>query len=207
MSRQDSSTFSHSSHPDAGKVCQNCGVTDTPQWRRGPSGKRTLCNACGVKWSSGRLHLPANLISSSFPFSLSESENNLSEVQSTFEEVEVGTTAWKIQLEVSRLKSKLRETEKGQKKLTRLLSEAHSVDREVDRCYRKIISSAKKSLPKFHSPKYGKKLDNLFHKYEDEFDADLNDQDLKITYGNSGDRDNFLEHQLITRFVKTVKNA
>jgi len=33
------------------KICDFCGTCDTPMWRRGPSGKGTLCNACGVKWS------------------------------------------------------------------------------------------------------------------------------------------------------------
>jgi len=33
------------------KVCEFCGTNDTPMWRRGPQGKGTLCNACGVKWS------------------------------------------------------------------------------------------------------------------------------------------------------------
>jgi len=33
------------------KVCEFCGCSDTPMWRRGPQGKGTLCNACGVKWS------------------------------------------------------------------------------------------------------------------------------------------------------------
>jgi len=33
------------------KSCEFCGTTDTPMWRRGPQGKGTLCNACGVKWS------------------------------------------------------------------------------------------------------------------------------------------------------------
>ncbi len=28
--------------------CQRCGVTETPEWRRGPNGARTLCNACGL---------------------------------------------------------------------------------------------------------------------------------------------------------------
>lgn len=36
------------------KACEACQVTSTPQWRRGPSGARTLCNACGVKYSQGR---------------------------------------------------------------------------------------------------------------------------------------------------------
>ncbi|KAJ3193076.1 hypothetical protein HK101_005488 [Irineochytrium annulatum] len=31
--------------------CQFCGVRKTGQWRRGPAGQRTLCNACGINWS------------------------------------------------------------------------------------------------------------------------------------------------------------
>ncbi|KAG9153533.1 hypothetical protein Leryth_008483 [Lithospermum erythrorhizon] len=31
-------------------------MTDkTPQWRTGPMGPKTLCNACGVRFKSGRL--------------------------------------------------------------------------------------------------------------------------------------------------------
>ncbi|KTA95201.1 Protein GAT2 [Nakaseomyces glabratus] len=28
--------------------CHHCGESDTPEWRRGPYGSRTLCNACGL---------------------------------------------------------------------------------------------------------------------------------------------------------------
>lgn len=37
--------------PNAGQVksCTQCGATKTPQWREGPLGPKTLCNACGVK--------------------------------------------------------------------------------------------------------------------------------------------------------------
>jgi uncharacterized Zn finger protein len=28
--------------------CERCGTTDTPEWRKGPNGARTLCNACGL---------------------------------------------------------------------------------------------------------------------------------------------------------------
>ncbi|KAL3614662.1 hypothetical protein CASFOL_041419 [Castilleja foliolosa] len=35
--------------------CSHCGVTKTPQWRAGPFGSKTLCNACGVRFKSGRL--------------------------------------------------------------------------------------------------------------------------------------------------------
>ncbi|KAG1660745.1 hypothetical protein FOA52_010619 [Chlamydomonas sp. UWO 241] len=33
------------------KKCMECGVHDTPQWRQGPAGPQTLCNACGVRYS------------------------------------------------------------------------------------------------------------------------------------------------------------
>jgi len=35
--------------------CSHCGVQKTPQWRAGPVGAKTLCNACGVRYKSGRL--------------------------------------------------------------------------------------------------------------------------------------------------------
>lgn len=30
------------------KNCHRCGTSETPEWRRGPNGPRTLCNACGL---------------------------------------------------------------------------------------------------------------------------------------------------------------
>lgn len=36
------------------RICDFCQATQTPMWRRGPGGKGTLCNACGVKWSLRR---------------------------------------------------------------------------------------------------------------------------------------------------------
>jgi hypothetical protein len=36
-------------HADKDKpatYCRGCGATETPEWRRGPLGPRTLCNAC-----------------------------------------------------------------------------------------------------------------------------------------------------------------
>lgn len=35
----------------AAQQCSHCGLSDTPEWRRGPSGSRTLCNACGLFFS------------------------------------------------------------------------------------------------------------------------------------------------------------
>lgn len=52
-----SSTSAASSRPLAvanttgGKTCANCGKTDSPEWRVGPSGARNLCNACGLRWA------------------------------------------------------------------------------------------------------------------------------------------------------------
>ncbi|KAI2628000.1 hypothetical protein GGS26DRAFT_582877 [Hypomontagnella submonticulosa] len=57
-------------------VCTDCGTLDSPEWRKGPQGPKTLCNACGLRWAkkekkkiagggghtghagSGPLHLP-----------------------------------------------------------------------------------------------------------------------------------------------------
>ncbi|KAM7260275.1 hypothetical protein ACFE04_016016 [Oxalis oulophora] len=38
-----------------GQKCLHCGSEETPQWRAGPMGPKTLCNACGVRYKSGRL--------------------------------------------------------------------------------------------------------------------------------------------------------
>ncbi|CAL0335224.1 unnamed protein product [Lupinus luteus] len=37
------------------RKCLHCGAEKTPQWRSGPMGPKTLCNACGVRFKSGRL--------------------------------------------------------------------------------------------------------------------------------------------------------
>lgn len=37
-----------------GQQCVECGATQTPQWREGPAGPKTLCNACGVRFNRMR---------------------------------------------------------------------------------------------------------------------------------------------------------
>lgn len=39
----------------AEKTCMHCQTKRTPQWRAGPEGAKTLCNACGVRYRLGRL--------------------------------------------------------------------------------------------------------------------------------------------------------
>lgn len=37
--------------------CEHCGSTNTPLWRSGPSGPKSLCNACGLRWTKGTLRV------------------------------------------------------------------------------------------------------------------------------------------------------
>jgi GATA zinc finger len=51
--------------------CHSCNTTDTPEWRRGPDGARTLCNACGLRKESfsdliDSKELPHNSVSSCY---------------------------------------------------------------------------------------------------------------------------------------------
>merc|ERR1712137_28870 len=39
---------------DSDRTCHSCATSETPEWRRGPNGPRTLCNACGLKWAKKR---------------------------------------------------------------------------------------------------------------------------------------------------------
>jgi len=38
------------------EFCAWCSISTTPEWRRGPDGKNTLCNACGLKYAKGIRH-------------------------------------------------------------------------------------------------------------------------------------------------------
>ncbi|KAJ7970445.1 GATA transcription factor [Quillaja saponaria] len=44
------------SSSQAVRKCMHCEISKTPQWRAGPMGPKTLCNACGVRYKSGRLY-------------------------------------------------------------------------------------------------------------------------------------------------------
>ncbi|KAF9609733.1 hypothetical protein IFM89_018181 [Coptis chinensis] len=55
VSKKRVSENEHTYYPYEKRSCTHCGVESTPQWRIGPLGPRTLCNACGVRYKSGRL--------------------------------------------------------------------------------------------------------------------------------------------------------
>lgn len=61
------------------KQCLHCGSSSTPQWREGPLGRSTLCNACGVRYRQGRL-LPEYRPIASPSFEPSEHANRHSQV-------------------------------------------------------------------------------------------------------------------------------
>ncbi|KAF4362156.1 hypothetical protein F8388_024008 [Cannabis sativa] len=46
---------SNGNSDSSGRKCLHCAAEKTPQWRTGPLGPKTLCNACGVRYKSGRL--------------------------------------------------------------------------------------------------------------------------------------------------------
>ncbi|KAI3787450.1 hypothetical protein L1987_41925 [Smallanthus sonchifolius] len=50
-----SSSSDKSSEAGLVRRCTHCASEKTPQWRTGPLGPKTLCNACGVGYKSGML--------------------------------------------------------------------------------------------------------------------------------------------------------
>ncbi|KAF1919664.1 hypothetical protein BDU57DRAFT_443189 [Ampelomyces quisqualis] len=54
------SSVTGASAPISGQVCSNCRTTQTPLWRRSPTGE-TICNACGLYLKARNQHRPVNL--------------------------------------------------------------------------------------------------------------------------------------------------
>ncbi|KAI3813583.1 hypothetical protein L1987_18310 [Smallanthus sonchifolius] len=69
--------------------CSHCLVQKTPQWRAGPLGAKTLCNACGVRFKSGRL-LPEYRPACSPTFSSEVHSNNHRKVLEMRQKKEAG---------------------------------------------------------------------------------------------------------------------
>ncbi|XP_076894442.1 GATA transcription factor 4-like [Bidens hawaiensis] len=73
-----SSTLSSSEATSEGvavRRCTHCASEKTPQWRTGPLGPKTLCNACGVRYKSGRL-VPEYRPAASPTFMLTQHSNS-----------------------------------------------------------------------------------------------------------------------------------
>ncbi|EPS69915.1 hypothetical protein M569_04850 [Genlisea aurea] len=47
--RSDMASPNRKRNAHESRVCRDCGATMTPLWRKGPAGRQTLCNACGLK--------------------------------------------------------------------------------------------------------------------------------------------------------------
>ncbi|KUJ24580.1 cutinase gene palindrome-binding protein [Mollisia scopiformis] len=56
-------------------VCTDCGTLDSPEWRKGPSGPKTLCNACGLRWAKKEKKRPGPLPPPSLPLGNSTSSS------------------------------------------------------------------------------------------------------------------------------------
>ncbi|KAK6359589.1 blue light receptor [Orbilia brochopaga] len=67
------------------KDCANCHTKNTPEWRRGPSGKRDLCNSCGLRY--------AKLMGRVSPRNTQGSNSNIGEVQTVADTNTISVTS------------------------------------------------------------------------------------------------------------------
>lgn len=84
---KDKLGMEESGHGQA-RRCTHCLSQKTPQWRTGPLGPKTLCNACGVRFKSGRL-LPEYRPAKSPTFSSYKHSNSHKKVM----EMRMGSTS------------------------------------------------------------------------------------------------------------------
>lgn len=52
---------------DGELVCHECGTTESPEWRKGPAGPKSLCNACGLRFAKKSKHATDNPNSDHLP--------------------------------------------------------------------------------------------------------------------------------------------
>jgi len=60
------------------KDCANCHTRTTPEWRRGPSGNRDLCNSCGLRWAKQQGRISPRTGSQRSPYSGASDRGNTS---------------------------------------------------------------------------------------------------------------------------------
>ncbi|XP_047324071.1 GATA transcription factor 12-like [Impatiens glandulifera] len=75
-----------------GRKCLHCATDKTPQWRTGPMGPKTLCNACGVRYKSGRL-VPEYRPAASPTFMLTKHSNSHRKVMELRRQKEVSRSS------------------------------------------------------------------------------------------------------------------
>ncbi|KDR76327.1 hypothetical protein GALMADRAFT_247715 [Galerina marginata CBS 339.88] len=51
---QTGPTRAAGNRPTGVQKCSSCKATSSPEWRKGPSGKKELCNACGLRYARSR---------------------------------------------------------------------------------------------------------------------------------------------------------
>ncbi|KAL8545489.1 hypothetical protein ACS0TY_005582 [Phlomoides rotata] len=73
--------------------CSICKTTETPLWRSGPFGPKSLCNACGIKFSKKRPHSASssNKNDDKKKIKVKKTEGNLKPLGKDVEEEEVVT--------------------------------------------------------------------------------------------------------------------
>jgi len=59
-------------------MCAVCGVDSTAEWRKGPAGRRSLCNACGIVYA--RRSKERDMRRMAGPESLDEIEQELQDI-------------------------------------------------------------------------------------------------------------------------------
>ena len=70
--------------------CHSCNRAETPEWRRGPDGARTLCNACGLR----------RFLSLSHTWFIANSHSRLCE---TYEEDGIKSSKWSLKFATKRV--------------------------------------------------------------------------------------------------------
>ncbi|CAA6666504.1 unnamed protein product [Spirodela intermedia] len=63
--RKRGSPLRNGENTGAAVGCAECGASQSPMWRRGPAGPKTLCNACGIRYAKAkrrRTHLEELLL-------------------------------------------------------------------------------------------------------------------------------------------------
>ncbi|OAX41181.1 hypothetical protein K503DRAFT_686000 [Rhizopogon vinicolor AM-OR11-026] len=60
---RDSLARSTNNRPVGVLKCSSCKATSSPEWRKGPSGRKELCNACGLRYARSRAKKEGHVVS------------------------------------------------------------------------------------------------------------------------------------------------